>query len=212
MLLGMDLGEVISRTERPATSKTKADAPVIHKPPKAIPEKAIFSSEDEEETSSKDSHKSLLGELDTIFGIAPSPKESASIPAKRKKREDFDLDSLFDDSKKQKIKSKKSTVSTDVSRGSSLARGKVAEKAKKTGVEAGRASVGAASNFDDIFKHNQAKLMSPSVKKSTSSKQGSSGKDKKKEIDDIFGGVVKKKKKPVSEIDSIFGQPKKKTK
>lgn len=160
--------------------------------------------------SSKDSHKR---ELDAIFGMAPSPKESASTPAKRKKTEGFDLDSLFGDSKKQRIKSKKSTGSTDVSRGSSPASGKVVEKPNKTTVEAGRATVGAASNFDDIFKHDEAKPVSPQVKKPMSSKLGSSGKDKKKEIDDIFGGIVKKKKKKlVSEIDSIFGLPKKKMK
>ncbi|KAF9376211.1 hypothetical protein CPB97_010988 [Podila verticillata] len=207
---GIDLGEVISRTERPTTPTTKVDVPAIHKPSKAISEKATFSSEDEEEMSSKDSHKR---ELDAIFGMAPSPKESASTPAKRKKTEGFDLDSLFGDSKKQRIKSKKSTGSTDVSRGSSPASGKVVEKPNKTTVEAGRATVGAASNFDDIFKHDEAKPVSPQVKKPMSSKLGSSGKDKKKEIDDIFGGIVKKKKKKlVSEIDSIFGLPKKKMK
>ncbi|KAG0348420.1 hypothetical protein BG005_011540 [Podila minutissima] len=207
-----DLGEVILRTERPATPKTKVDTPTIRKPLKVPPERAALMSDDEAEPSSKDSHKSLLGELDTIFGNAPSPKESPSTPAKRKKTDDFDLDSLFGDSKKPKIKSKKPTGSADVSRGSSPIRGKVAEKTKKTEVEAGRASIGAVSNFDDIFKDDAPKPALSLVKKPISSKQGSSGKDKKKEIDDIFGGIVKKKKKPVSEIDSIFGQPKKKKK
>ncbi|KAF9334912.1 hypothetical protein BG006_001262 [Podila minutissima] len=202
-----DLGEVILRTERPATPKTKVDTPTIRKPPKATPEIAALMSDDEAEPSSMDSHISLLGELDTIFGNAPSPKEPTSTPAKRKKTDDFDLDSLFGDSKKPKIKSKKPAGSADVSRGSSPIRGKVVEKSKKTEVEAGRASIGAVSNFDDIFKDDAPKPALPQVKKPISSKKGSSGKDKKKEIDDIFGGIVKKKKKPVSEIDSIFGQP-----
>ncbi|KAG0027064.1 hypothetical protein BGZ81_005896 [Podila clonocystis] len=207
---GMDLGEVILRTERPATPKTKVDTPTIRKPPKAIPERAALTSDDEAELSSKDSHKSLLGELDTMFGNTPSLKESTSTPAKRKKTDNFDLDSLFGDSKKPKTKSKKSAGSTDLSRGSSPTRGKVTEKSKKA-EEAGRASVGAISNFDDIFKDDVSKPALPQVKKYISSKQGPSGKNKK-EIDDIFGGIIKKKKKPVSEIDSIFGQPKKKKK
>lgn len=210
--LGMDLGEVILRTEQLATSKTKVGTLTIRKPSKAIPKRAAFSSDDEAEPSSKNSHKNLLGELDTIFGNAPSPKESTSTPTKRKQTDDFDLDSLFGDNKKTKIKNKKLTGSADVSRGSSPTPGKVVEKSKKTEVGAGRVSFGAASNFDDIFNDDVPKPASPQVKKPISSKQGSSGKDKKKEIDDIFGGIVKKKKKPVSEIDSIFGQPKKKKK
>ncbi|KAF9311824.1 hypothetical protein BG003_006930 [Podila horticola] len=209
---GMDLGEVILRTEQLATSKTKVGTLTIRKPSKAIPKRAAFSSDDEAEPSSKNSHKNLLGELDTIFGNAPSPKESTSTPTKRKQTDDFDLDSLFGDNKKTKIKNKKLTGSADVSRGSSPTPGKVVEKSKKTEVGAGRVSFGAASNFDDIFNDDVPKPASPQVKKPISSKQGSSGKDKKKEIDDIFGGIVKKKKKPVSEIDSIFGQPKKKKK
>ncbi|KAG0088612.1 hypothetical protein BGZ93_006016 [Podila epicladia] len=206
---GVDLGEVILRTEQPTTTKTKVDTPTMRRPPKVIPEKAALTSGDEAEPSPKDSHKNRLGELDTIFGNAPSPMNSTSTPAKRKKTDDFDLDSVFGDSKKSKIKSKKSTGSTNVSRGSSPTRGKVTEKFKKTEVEAGRFSVGAVSNFDDIFNDDAPKPALPQVKKPISIKQGSSGKDKK-EIDDIFGGIVKKKKKPVSEIDRIFGQPKKK--
>ncbi|KAF9430013.1 hypothetical protein BGZ94_008672 [Podila epigama] len=244
---GVDIGEVISRPSQPATPQSVASQPAT---PKSTQLSSAASKnddtrsqgslkDDDEEPNDKDTHNSLLGELDTIFGkslLSAQEKIQHDVPAKRKQKDDFDLDSLFDGSKKKtrKVKGIKpaettpetttmakamaTTVQTKVSSTSrehsttTVTTTTTQSKKKQSASLPALSNVGALSNFDAIFNDN-APVASQGSKKTITKKQDGSGKDKKKEIDDIFGTLTNKKKKKKSassEIDSIFGSSKKK--
>lgn len=203
---GLDLGEVIQRTQPLSLTSSGSNVPSS---PSVDLESSLPSSPTMEpdqdsihpESDTDQVHASSPSGLDTVnrtkspFNTKPKfnkPILEASLT---------DPIQNSEERKKKKVKDKKMQRSDESLSGPS-------SKNKE--------SSGSSTNFDDIFNFGQKSLPSPVSSLPMSSIKPNKGPKDKREIDDIFSKIKpkeKQKQKGVSsEIDQIFGQPKKKKK
>ncbi|KAK3813361.1 MAG: hypothetical protein J3Q66DRAFT_348117 [Benniella sp.] len=196
-----DLGEVIQRTPLSVlfSSSNISSSPsmTLESSLPSSPTKETDQDSTHQESDEDQAHASSLSELDTAIRTkSPSNiKRTKSVP------EDSIAVQNVEEWKKKKVKVQRSDKSTLPLSGSS-------SKSKE--------SSGSSTNFDDIFNFGQKSLPSPVSSLPTSSTKPNKGSKDKREIDDIFSKVKPKQKEKQkgmgSEIDQIFGQPKKKKK
>ncbi|KAG0264209.1 hypothetical protein BG011_007243 [Mortierella polycephala] len=226
---GIDLGEVIQRAELPEPALEASLSLPQHKTSqpsrKAAPLKRKVSENDEGDdridlsTPTTKIHDSLLGELDTVFGN----KDSSSKPAQGSSSvisAIADMSEAIDEKNEIKVKKKRKRRTNKTT---------TVEMSQSTPSSPGQNSIskstGSTTNFDDIFNLDQERPVSVQsspggtgntlLKKNTILSVKMSQSDKS-DIEDIFSSIEKPKKKKkkteMSEIDAIFGPPKKKKK
>jgi len=203
---GLDLGEVIQRTQPlsapfspsnvPSSSSMALENSLSSSPTKETDQDSTHHESDEDQA-----HTSSLSELDTAIRT----KLPSNIKCTKSITEDSLAVQTAEEWKKKKVKDKKKMQRSDKS---TLPLSGSSSKSKE--------SSGSSTNFDDIFNFGQKSLPSPVSSLPTSSTKPNKGPKDKREIDDIFSKIKpkqKEKQKGVSsEIDQIFGQPKKKKK
>ncbi|KAF9179382.1 hypothetical protein BGZ51_006947 [Haplosporangium sp. Z 767] len=227
---GIDLGEVIQRAEilEPAleTSLSLPRQKSSQPSRKVSPLKRKASENDKDDdriglsTPTTEIHDSLLGELDTVFGnkdssFKPLQDGSSVLSAISDMNEVLDEDNEIKAKRKKKKKTNKTTT-IELSQSTPSSPGQSSMNKSKAG---------STTNFDDIFNLDQERLVSAqsspggtgntSLKKNATLSVKTSLSDKS-DIKDIFSSIEKSKKKKkkaeMSEIDAIFGPPKKKKK
>ncbi|KAG0334922.1 hypothetical protein BG004_000207 [Podila humilis] len=216
---GIDLGEVIARAELPATTLSfgSLDSPQTSKTTRA----------DTSSHAIEDESHNLLGV------VTPSSKAETPKSTKRKKKhDDFDLDSLFDGGKNKKSKVKKSSKagSASVSERSNSASATAASdntNTKEDGIKSLRKSspvITPSSDTHDIKQTTTTAAAAAIVVSETKSRaSGSGGGGAISNFDDIFnfGGEAKEQQDSTSisnklstpqakaesrkQIDDIFG-------